>query len=207
MRWSAAAASGGLASSGSRCAPAMRARAQVYAAPRLRRGRPAPRLLPGRQGAARGRDRDEPGAAARAERMAWTERQRAMLQEMGIRLWATVRAGADRPRRQPAEAPDARGRRCAATRCRGRRSRPARRRRAQRRHRHDALAGAARGGGGLHGLRAVPVAPADGVRRRPPARALDDRRRGAGRAGGPDRASPSSARPASCSTTCCARSS
>ena len=45
----------------------------------------------------------------------------------------------------------------------------------------------------------------DGVRRRPSAGALDDRRRGAGRAGGPDRANPSSARRAAARPACCAR--
>ena len=110
-------------------------------------------------GAARGRDRDEPGAGrAGVTAWPWTERQRAMLQEMGLRLWAPARrrdravaptpqaAPQMRPRPAPGAAPAARRSRRAAHRrlpCRRRSAAPAI-------AATPGLAGAARGRGRLH---------------------------------------------------------
>ena len=68
---------------------------------------PAQGLLPGARRAARGRGRHEPRRRRRSEApMRWTERQRAMLREMGIQLWAPRRraGGAAGGRRAVAEA-------------------------------------------------------------------------------------------------------
>ena len=67
-----------------------RRRAADLSAARLHQGRRAQGLLPGAGRHARGCGRHEPRSSGRPPEapMRWTERQRAMLREMGIRVWA-----------------------------------------------------------------------------------------------------------------------
>ena len=132
--------------------------------------------------------------------MRWTERQRAMLREMGIRVWAP---GAPTARgRTPAER-DAR--RASARRVRAARRAAPRRRRCARAPAAGLADGAADGRRRLHRLHVRRDAPTVfGVGHRAAPTGWSSARRRASRKTA--RASPSSARQDSCSTTCCARS-
>ncbi len=184
---------------GSRCARATTRGRAIYERSWLPARRPAPPVLPGRSqhasGRPRGCDRDEPADHGDAA-MSWDERQVAMLNEMGLRVWSAASAdpvveeegGAEvAPRRSRSP----RLRRAAHRRCRSahppqHRWRPpvARGPRPTGVGDHG-LADAARDRGRLHRLQVVQRAQADRVRHRQRKRPLDDRRRGAGRAGRP----------------------
>ena len=122
--------------------------------------------------------------------MRWTERQRAMLREMGVRAVAAARTigraapWPGRPQAPDAQPPQRRAADAAAaagSRRLRRQPRDAAHRTTRRSPRWTGPRCAPRRR--LPRLRAVRRPHAAGVRRRPSARALDDRRRGAGRAG------------------------
>ena len=158
----------------------------------------APRLLPGRPAGRARMPCVMRLRSGRAAAMRWSERQRAMLRAMGVHVWSPLpatplRHPTPRSRRRRRHAARRRGsvaqrpRRAAASPARtarhafdgsGRTPRPCR-------DRHARLGRVARGRGLVPRLRAVRIAHADGLRRRPPARALDDRRRSARRTGRP----------------------